>query len=177
MRIATSTIYAQQTAAIDDQAALYAQIGAQLSSGKQVSAPSDDPGRIAQDLLLHTSIDSTNQQSTNVQNAVSELTTTDGALSSLTSVMQSARTLAIQGASDTLTDQQRTALANQIDQILQQAIAVGNSSYAGKYIFAGTSTNGNPPVLHQGSPTTSIVFNGNEQQQGQLIYNNESFAL
>ena len=82
MRIATSQIYAQQTAAIDDQAALYAQIGQQLSSGKQLAAPSDDPGRIAQDLQLHTSIDSTGQQSTNVQNAVSELTTTDGALSS-----------------------------------------------------------------------------------------------
>ena len=136
MRIATSQIYAQQTAAIDDQAALYAQIGQQLSSGKQLAAPSDDPGRIAQDLQLHTSIDSTGQQSTNVQNAVSELTTTDGALSSLTAVMQSARSFAIQGASDTLTDQQRTAVGNQIDQLLQQAIAVGNTAYAGRYVFA-----------------------------------------
>ncbi|MDB5040096.1 MAG: flagellar hook-associated protein 3 [Candidatus Eremiobacteraeota bacterium] len=177
MRIATSTIYAQQTAAIDDQSALYAQIGAQLSSGKQLSAPSDDPGQIAQDLLVHTSIDTTNQASTNVQNAVSELTTTDGALSSLTSVMQSARALAIQGASDTLTDAQRTSLANQIDQVLQQAVAIGNSSYAGKYIFAGTSTSANPPVVTQGSPTSSVVFSGNEQVQGQLIYNNVSFAL
>src|ERR1700736_5370379 len=139
MRIATSSIYAQQTAAIDDQSALYLQIGQQLSSGKQLNAPSDDPGRIATDLGVHTSIDTTNQAATNVQNAVSELTTTDGALSSLTSVMQSARSLAIQGASDTLTDQQRTSLANQIDQLLQQSIAVGNTSYAGKYIFAGTS--------------------------------------
>jgi flagellar hook-associated protein 3 FlgL len=177
MRIATSTIYAQQTASIDDQSALYQQIGQQLSSGKQLSAPSDDPGRIATDLSVHTSIDTTNQAATNVQNAVSELTTTDGALSSLTSVMQSARQLAIQGASDTLTDQQRTSLANQIDQMLQQAIAIGNTSYAGKYIFAGTSASGNPPVQHQGSPTTSILFSGNEQVQGQLIYNNESFAL
>src|SRR3982074_2462213 len=148
MRIATSTIYDQQIAAIDDQAALYQQIGQQLSGGKQGSAPSDDPGRIATDLGLHTSIDTTNQASTNVQNAVSELTTTDGALSSLTSVMQSARALAIQGASDTLTDPQRTSLANQIDQLLQQSIAIGNSSYAGKYIFAGTSTSSNPPVVH-----------------------------
>src|ERR1700676_2375187 len=177
MRIATSTIYAQQTAAIDDQAALYAQIGQQLSSGKQLSAPSDDPGQIAQDLLVHTSIDTTNQASTNVQNAVSELTTTDGALSSLTSVMQSARALAIQGASDTLTDAQRTSLANQIDQVRRRAVAIGNSSYAGKYIFAGTSTSANPPVVTQGSPTSSVVFSGNEQVQGQLIYNNVSFAL
>lgn len=177
MRIATSTIYAQQVAAIDDQAALYAQVGQQLSSGKQLSAPSDAPGQIAQDLALGTTIGATTQQATNVQNAVSELTTTDSALSSLTAVLQSARSIGVQGATDTLTAQQRTSLANQVDQLLQQAIAIGNTSYNGKYVFAGTATSGNPPVQHQGSPTSSITFAGNEQVQGQLVYNNEAFAL
>src|SRR6202165_381649 len=111
MRIATSMIYAQQTAAIDDQQALYAQIGQQLSSGKQLTAPGDDPARIAQDLTLHTTIDQQNQQSTNTQSAVSELTSTDSALSSLTQVLQSARQLGIQGSTDSLTQQQRHALA------------------------------------------------------------------
>ncbi|HZX67785.1 MAG TPA: flagellar hook-associated protein FlgL, partial [Candidatus Elarobacter sp.] len=177
MRIATSTIYAQQTAAIDDQTALYAQVSQQLSSGKQLANPSDDPARIAQDLTLHTSIDETTQQSTNVQNAVSELTTTDGALSSLTSVLQSARQLAVQGSTDTLTAQQRTALGNQIDQLLQQSIAVGNTTYAGKYVFAGTTKTANPPVQQQGNPISAVSFLGNEQAQGQLVYNGQEFAL
>ena len=177
MRIATSTIYTEQIAAIDNQAALYQEIGQQLSSGKQLNAPSDDPSRIAQDLSLQTAITTAQQQNTSVQNAISELTTTDGALSSLTSVLQSARQLGVQGATDTLTDSQRTALANQIDQLLQQSIAIGNTAYAGKYVFAGTSTVGNPPVKQNGSPTSSVSFAGNEQAQGQLIYNNEAFAL
>jgi|SRR5947209_6672305 len=177
MRIATSTIYAQQTAAIDDQSALYAQIGQQLSTGKQLSDPSDDPARIAQDLSLHTAIDATNQQATNVQNAVSELTTTDSALSSLTSVLQSARQLAIQGSTDTLTAQQRTAIGQQIDQLLQQSIAVGNTSYAGRYIFAGTAKTTNPPVQQQGNPISAVQFLGNQQSQGQLVYNGQEFAL
>jgi flagellar hook-associated protein 3 FlgL len=177
MRIATSTIYAQQTAAIDDQAALYAQVGQQLSTGKQLSDPSDDPARIAQDLSLHTAIDATNQQATNVQNAVSELTTTDSALSSLTSVLQSARQLAIQGSTDTLTPQQRTALGQQIDQLLRQSIAVGNTSYAGRYIFAGTANTTNPPVQQQGNPISAVQFLGNQQSQGQLVYNGQEFAL
>jgi flagellar hook-associated protein 3 FlgL len=177
MRIATSSIYAQQTAAIDDQTALYAQLGQQLSSGKQLSAPSDDPSRIAQDLQLHIAIDATTQQSTNVKNAVSELTQTDSALSSLTSVMQSAQTLAVQGASDTMSASQRTALANQVDQLLQQAIAIGNTQYGGKYVFAGTSTSATPPVVQQGNPIGGVTFAGNEQAQGQLVYNNQQFAL
>jgi len=177
MRIATSTIYAQQTAAIDDQQALYAQIGQQLSSGKQLTNPSDDPARIAQDLSLHTALDETTQQSTNVQSAVSQLTTTDSALSSLTSVLQSARQLAVQGSSDTLTAQQRTDLGNQIDQLLQQAVAVGNTSYAGHYVFAGTTTTANAPVQQQGNPVSAVSFLGNEQAQGQLVYNGQQFPL
>jgi flagellar hook-associated protein 3 FlgL len=177
MRIATSTIYAQQTAAITDQESLYQLIGNQLSTGKQLQNPSDDPARIAQDLTLHTAIDATNQQSTNVQSAVSELTTTDSALSSLTSVIQSARQLAIQGSTDTLTDQQRTAIGNQIDQLLQQAIAVGNTAYAGRYVFAGTTNTANPPVQQQGNPVSAVQFLGNEQAQGQLVYNGQEFAL
>ncbi|HEY0383395.1 MAG TPA: flagellar hook-associated protein FlgL [Candidatus Elarobacter sp.] len=177
MRIATSTIYAQQTAAIEDQAALYAQTGLQLSTGKQLSNPSDDPTRIAQDLSVRTAIDATGQQAKNVQSAVSELTTTDSALSSLTAVMQSARQLAIQGSSDTLTAQQRAAIGSQIDQLLQQSVAIGNTSYAGRYVFGGTTSSGNPPVQQQGNPIAGVTFAGNEQEQGQLVYNGQEFAL
>jgi flagellar hook-associated protein 3 FlgL len=177
MRIATSTIYAQQTAAITEQQALYAQIGQQISSGKQLTDPGDDPARIAQDLALHSAIDETNQQSTNVQNATSELTTTDSALSSLTSVLQSARQLAVQGSTGSLTVEQRKALGSQIDQLLQQAIAVGNTSYAGRYVFAGTANTPNGPVQQQGNPTSSVSFLGNGQSQGQLVYNGQQFTL
>lgn len=177
MRIATSSIYAQQTQAIENQAALYAQYAQELSSGKAVTQPSDDPTQIAQDLQVHISIDTMTQQSTNVQNAVNELTQTDSALSSLTSVLQDAVTLATKGANATLSLSQSQAIGAQVDQDLQEAIAIANTQYAGKYIFAGTSTSANPPVVQQGSPISGVVFTGNEQGQGQLIYNNENFAL
>ena len=177
MRIATSTIYAQQTQAIDEQTALYAQLGAQLSSGKKLTQPSDDPAQIAQDLQLHATISTETQQSTNVQGAVSQLTSTDSALSSLTSVIQSARQLAVQGASDTLSASQRSAIADQVDQLLQQAIAIGNTQYDGQYVFGGSATNATAPVQAQGSPISAVTFTGNEQSQGQLVYNGQEFPL
>jgi flagellar hook-associated protein 3 FlgL len=177
MRIATSTIYAQQTQAIDNQVSLYAGYANQLSTGKSLNAPSDDPTQIAQDLQVHISIDTTTQQSTNVQSAVNELTQTDSALSSLTAALQSARTLAVQGANGSLGQSQRTAIGVQVDQLLQQAISIANTQYAGKYIFAGTSTTANPPVVAQGNPISGVQFTGNEQDQGQLVYNNQQFAL
>lgn len=177
MRIATSTIYSQQTQAIENQAALYAQYAEQLSSGKSLTAPSDDPTQIAQDLQVHVSIDTTTQESTNVQNAVNELTSTDSALSSLTSLLQSARNLATQGANSSLSASQEKAIGAQVDQLLQQSIAIANTQYAGKYIFAGTSTSANPPAVQQGNPISGVQFTGNEQDQGQLMYNNQQFAL
>jgi len=177
MRIATSTIYAQQAATIDDQQAMYAQLGTQLSSGKSLQAPSDDPTQIAQDLALHNTIGFATQQSTNATNANAELTNTDSALSTVTSIMQSARQLAVEGASDTLTATQRTSLGGQVDQLLQQAIAAANTEYNGTYIFAGSSSSGTPPVQAVGSPAQSVTFTGNEQEQGQMLYNGENIGL
>ena len=177
MRIATSTIYSQQASAIDNQAALYAVEGQQLSSGKSLNEPSDNPAQIGMDLTTTTAISTETQQNTNVTGAVNELTTTDGALSGLTSLMQNVRQIAVQGATETLTDSQRADLVTQLNEALQQAVAIGNTSYGGKYIFGGTASNGNPPVQTFGNPPAKVTFTGNQDVQGQLIYNGQKFAL
>ena len=177
MRIATSTIYSQQTASIDNLAAEYANIGNQLSTGKSFNAPSDDPTQVGQDLAIRTKIAGESQASLNIQDATSELTTTDNALANVTSILQSARQLAVQGSTDALTAGQRQSIGNQVDQLLQQTVAVANTDYGGRYIFAGTAPTAVPPVTTQGNPISGITFTGNEQTQGQLLYNNQQFAL
>lgn len=161
MRIATSTIFENQTSAIDNLVAQQQQYGTQLSSGLQLNAPSDNPTEIAQDLGLRTTIAQENQSSTNVQNVTSQLTTVDSALSSLGSVLQSARSIAIQGASGTIDAAQQQSLATQVDNLLQEAIGIGNTQYGGKYVFGGTSANGTAPVRANGQPISSVTFTGN----------------
>ena len=56
MRIATSTIYDNQIQSIDNLSAQYQSIGQDLSTGKSLNVPSDDPSQISQDLTLTTSI-------------------------------------------------------------------------------------------------------------------------
>jgi flagellar hook-associated protein 3 FlgL len=177
MRIATSTLYSNQTAQIDDQSALYAQLGTELSTGKKLNQPSDDPTQISEDLTLSTTIAAQTQQETNVTDATQQLTTTDSALANLTSELQSARTLAIQGASDTLSASQRSDIAQQIDEILQQTVAVGNTKYNNTYVFAGSAKTSGAPVQTTGNPISGVTFTGNEQEQGQLVYNGQNFAL
>lgn len=171
MRIATSTIYENQAASIDNLTAQQQAYGAQLSSGKSLQAPSDDPSVIGQDLSLRTAIAQEQQGSTNIQNASAELTTVDGALSSLSDVMQKARALAVQGASGFVNTTQRQALASQADSLLQQAVSLANTTYSGKYVFAGTAGPTTAPVSAVGQPISSVTFTGNLSAQSQQLYN------
>jgi flagellar hook-associated protein 3 FlgL len=177
MRIATSTIFDNQTLAMDNLVYQQQQLGTELSTGKVLNEPSDDPTAISQDLSLHTTISSENVSATNIANATAKLTTTDSALATLTAGLQSARQLAIEGATEVLTTAQRQAIGGQIDQILSQAVDVANTNYAGNYIFAGTSSLTTAPVATQGSPVSSITFSGNFQTESQSFAPGQSFAL
>lgn len=174
MRIATSTIYDNQVNSIDTLVTQQQQYGAELSTGKRLNAPSDDPTQIAQDLSLRTSVAQENQATQNIQNASAQLTTVDGALSSLSDIMQSARGVAVQAGSGFINATQRQALAQQVDGLLQEAIGIANTKYGGAYVFAGTSGQAMPPVTATGQPVSGVTFNGNLGTQTQQLYNGQS---
>src|SRR5579884_2381413 len=111
MRIATSTIYDSQSSSIDNLVAQQQNLGQELSSGKQLNEPSDNPTQIAQDLELRSTIAAENQASSNITNASAQLTTVDGSLNTLTNIMQSARSVAVQAAAGFTNSTQQQALA------------------------------------------------------------------
>ncbi len=171
MRIATSTIYEQQTTSIDNLSAQYQNVGQQLSSGKSLQKPSDNPSVISQDLTLSGTISAENTDASNATSAQNQLTFTDSVLSSLTTVLQTARSLVVEGATDIIPNgTQRPLIGKQVAGLLEQAIGLANSQYGNTYIFAGTGTRTTPPVTPQGSPPSgTITFNGNLNQQTESI--------
>ncbi len=177
MRIATSTIYTQQVSAIDNLVAQYQATGQDLSTGKSLNAPSDAPTQIASDLDVRTTIQVETQQTTNIQAATSQLTSVDSALANLTSVMQSARELATRGASDLISPAERQDIGTQVDQYLQQTIAIANTQYGGSYLFAGSVQTSSAPITTSGSPVSAVNFSGNEQSATPMLFNGQSFAL
>ncbi|MHB8177308.1 MAG: flagellar hook-associated protein FlgL [Vulcanimicrobiaceae bacterium] len=176
MRIATSTIYEQQTAAIDNLVAQQAQYGNELSTGKSLNVPSDNPTQIAQDLAVRNDIALGNNTVSDVTNLSDQLTTVDGAMSTLTKVLQSARSLAVQGASDAVNPSQQQAIADQLNQLLGEAIGVANTQYAGQYVFAGSASPTSAPVQANGSPASAVSFSGNNVSQSQVFANGQRVA-
>ena len=170
MRIATSTIYDNQITAIDGLGAQYQSLGEDLSTGKSLNVPSDDPSQVSQDLTLTTTIAAENGDASNATAAQNQLTFTDTTLSSLTNLLQTARSLAVEGATDIIPNgTQRPLIGEQVAGLLNQALALANQQYGNQYIFAGTSTATTPPVTALGNPPNGVIFTGNNQARTEVI--------
>lgn len=135
-RMITDNVFRNSSAHLERLAKLQNQ----LASGKRIDKPSDDPTGINQIMLLDSVMKDQQQYSRNIDQVVTWLDTTDSALSDAANIVQRARDLAVQGASDTSSRESRQALAREILQIRDQLRGVANTQLAGRYIFAGSQT-------------------------------------
>jgi flagellar hook-associated protein 3 FlgL len=115
-----------------------------MSSGKQITRPSDDPYGTSRALTLRSDVAATQQYQRNVSEAVGWQNITDAALSTINDAVQRARELTVQGASDSAGQAARTAAAAEIDQLIESIKGDANASYGGKYVFSGTATSTRP---------------------------------
>jgi len=110
----------------------------QLSTGKKINRPSDDPSASTQLLKLSTLKSKTEQYNRNIESARNQLQLQDSALSSVSNVLQRVRELTIQANNATQSNESRAAIAdeiyNRIDELLQYA---NTKDPGGEYIFSG----------------------------------------
>jgi flagellar hook-associated protein 3 FlgL len=116
----------------------------QVSSGKRVAKPSDDPLAAARATRLQADLDATAAYSDSVDEAKSWLDASDSALSSLNDVVQRVRELTVQAANGATSDAGRQAIKAEVDQLIKQAKTTLNQAYDGRYLFSGTKTD-TPP--------------------------------
>jgi flagellar hook-associated protein 3 FlgL len=113
---------------------------AKLSSGKEITRPSDDPAGASKALTLRESINGTRQHVRNANDALSWADATEAGLRSMTDVVQRARELVLAGASDSADPTSRQSIAKEIDQLAEALKEQGNTRFAGRHLFSGTAT-------------------------------------
>ena len=118
-----------------------------ISSGRQITNPSDDPLGTQRALGLRSAIEGSRQYQRTVNEATGWLETTDDALADITNIINRARELTVQGASDSLGPSQREAIALEIDQLVKGVTETANATFQGTYIFSGTRTTTPPYAL------------------------------
>lgn len=138
----------------------------QLSTGRRISLPSDDPADTETAMRLRTLLREGEQYMRNVDDALAWLEATDAALNHATQVLQRARELIIYGGNGTLTDEARQALATEMNQLIHDLFAVANTKHGQRYLFAGENTLIRPfeAILEEPADPSSPV--GNFQYHG-----------
>ena len=121
----------------------------QMASGKAVNRPSDDPIVVARVLAFQTSIAANDQYKKNMEDARGWLDASERALDMATSTLQRARELAVYGANGTMPDESMEALAAEVEQLISEMAEIANSSYGGRFIFAGSEVT-EAPFINNG---------------------------
>jgi len=112
----------------------------QLSSGKRLARPSDDPTGIPRALSYRTSIAALRQYKDNCTRAESQLATVEQTLNSVNTLLVRARELATSMANDDFDATARAGAATEARDIFDQLIQLGNTQNEGRYIFSGHET-------------------------------------
>jgi flagellar hook-associated protein 3 FlgL len=112
----------------------------QMASGKKFTRPSDDPIGVSRSLRLHTEVANMEQYKRNAEDAQSWMETTEIAVGNIVDILQRANELAVQAATETNSIDERRSIAGEITELRNQLIQIGNTTYAGSYVFSGFKT-------------------------------------
>src|SRR5882757_3057267 len=127
MRISTNYQYSSYQYNLQNADQQLVTLTQQLSTGKRLNDPSDDPVGLGQAISLHSLQAGIQQYMGNLNTAKGALGTVDNTASSISSLMNSAYSIAVQGASSTTDQAGRAALASQISSLQQQLVSLANT--------------------------------------------------
>jgi len=132
----------------------------EMATGRSVNNLSDNPAA-ASSLVGNDALTSENDQYlTNLGDLQSKFQAADSALNTAVQLMTTAISLGTEGATGTLSASDRQVIAQQVQGLQQQMLALANTSYQGTYIFSGTDVTTQAFSQNSGSPS-GVQYNGN----------------
>jgi flagellar hook-associated protein 3 FlgL len=191
-RITTQMVIGSTLADINAAQVAMTRAQGELSSGKSILEPSDNPYGASQAITLQSSLDGFTSYERSAQDGVSWMNTSSSALASIDSQVQRVRELVLQGANGIDSPSDLANIAAEVTQLTESIKQDANTQYAGQYVFSGTLTNtptyqpgagdayqGNAEtvarVIGPGAPVNisvdlgSVLGNGKEAGDGKLL--------
>ena len=147
MRVTTLMSSSATLRDLNDGLSRLSRLQNQLSSGKQITRPSDDPYGTSRSLALRGELGGLDQFQRNVDDGTGWLNTSDTALGQMSDVLARVRELLVDGGNDTAGPSARSAIADEIDQLAESVKQEANVQYGGRYVFSGTATDTAPYAL------------------------------
>lgn len=145
MRISTSWAHQSSANAMLEQQSRLQQTQMQISTGKKLLTPSDDPTTAARIIDLNQNLKQTEQYQSNINYARDRLTMEEGVLQGATDILQRIRELGIEGLSDGTSATNRINIASEMELLNKQLVNLANTKNAnGEFMFSGFKSNTQP---------------------------------
>lgn len=121
----------------------------QLTTGKKVNRPSDDPVVAMRGLAYRMQTDKVEQYQRNIGEVNNWLDSTDDALDKVGQALHRTRELVLSAANGTMTEDDREKVKAELSQLREQVQDIANTKVGDKYLFSGTKTG--TPLYNDGA--------------------------
>jgi flagellar hook-associated protein 3 FlgL len=155
-RITTQMTTASVLSSINNVQDQMANTQQQLSTGKSINQPSDNPYGASLAIQLKNDLSGLNNYNSNITDGTAWASAADTSLSNVMSMLQRAQELTVQASNGVESSTDLSATADEIDQLADAIKQEGNTQYNGQYIFSGTASTTQPY-----SNSTGDVYQGN----------------
>ena len=115
-----------------------------LATQREVTRLSDDPAAGGTILRLRSQLDYLKEKSAALTSTQTFIDTTVSSLDIITDKMIEVRTMSVNAANGTLGEQDTSAIAAQVDELLESLIQNANEKYDDRYLYGGTATETQP---------------------------------
>ena len=147
-------------AAIGQSSSAEDKLTTELSSGLRITSLADDPVAAAQSVLMTSSIARNDAYIQAASGESSMLQVTDSTLGEVVTQLTSALTLAVQGTNGTLNAANTVSIIQQLTGIRDQVLSLANTSYQGRYLFAGSQGTTRPFSLETSTSPATASYAG-----------------
>lgn len=163
MRLSTNTIYDTGTSGLLRQTSDIYRTQQQLSTGRRILAPSDDPVASARVLELDQSKTINEQYGVNRRDANSTLAFQEAQIGAVSDLVKLVRDRVVQAGGGALTDNDRKTIAAELRNVFGELVGLANTKDAnGTYMFAGFQSASQP---FSGSVDAGVVYTGDDGQR------------
>ena len=131
----------------------------QLSTGRSINQPSDNPYGASLAISLNGDLSGLSMYQSNVNDGTAWATAAGTAMQNITSMTQRVQELVVQASNGTQSATDLQAAAQEVNQLTASIEQEANTQYNGQYVFSGTSTNTQPYAA-----ATGDVYQGNTAQ-------------
>lgn len=132
-----------------------------VATGRAITKPSDDPGQLPRLLALKRNASEIEQYGRNISEGKAVVSSASSALEEISSLLIEAQEKTVGGLNGTVND--RSAVASEIDGILNQVIALANQKLGDRYLFGGTVTGRKPfAIAPDASGQLRVAYQGNQ---------------